>query len=85
MQLVRSMRVSLQRAGTAAAVAALTFLVSVAAAAAQDRRAEVVRIPFPRDEGSLTPYSFELGYPLVTLIYDTVMWRRLGPPPRSKP
>jgi peptide/nickel transport system substrate-binding protein len=82
MQLVRSMRVFLQRAGTAAAVAALTFLVSVAAAAAQDRRAEVVRIPFPQDEGSLTPYSFELGYPLVTLIYDTVMWRDAAGVPR---
>ncbi len=76
------MRALLRRAGTAAAVAALTLLVSVAAAAAQDRRAEVVRIPFPQDEGNLTPYSFELGYPLVTLIYDTVMWRDAAGVPR---
>ncbi len=30
---------------------------------------------FPVDDGSLTPYSFELGYQLVTLVYDTVMIR----------
>ncbi len=35
-----------------------------------------MRIPFPGDDGSLTPYTFELGYPLVTLIYDTLMWRK---------
>lgn len=35
----------------------------------------VVRLPFPQDDGSLTPYTFELGYPLVTLVYDTLMWR----------
>ncbi len=37
--------------------------------------APLVRVPFPRHEGTLTPYSFELGYPLVTLIYDTLLWR----------
>jgi len=35
----------------------------------------VVRIPFPHEDGSLTPYTFELGYPLVTLVYDTLLWR----------
>jgi len=35
----------------------------------------VVRIPFPRDDGSLTPFSFQLGYPLMTLVYDTLLWR----------
>ena len=34
-----------------------------------------VQIPFPRDDGSLTPYSFQLGYPLLTLVYDTLLWR----------
>ncbi len=34
-----------------------------------------VRIPFPEDDGSLTPYTFQIGYPLVTLVYDTLMWR----------
>lgn len=37
--------------------------------------APLVRIPFPQDDGSLTPYTFELGYPLVTLVYDTLLWR----------
>lgn len=35
----------------------------------------LVRIPFPAEDGSLTPYTFQLGYPLVTLIYDTLLWR----------
>ena len=37
--------------------------------------ADLVRIPFSQDDGSLTPYSFELGYPFMTLIYDTLFWR----------
>lgn len=35
----------------------------------------VVRLPFPQEDGTLTPYTFELGYSLVTLIYDTLLWR----------
>jgi len=35
----------------------------------------VVRVPFPQEDGSLTPYTFELGYQLMTLAYDTLMWR----------
>lgn len=38
-------------------------------------REPVVRLPFPQDDGTLTPYTFELGYSLVTLIYDTLLWR----------
>jgi peptide/nickel transport system substrate-binding protein len=52
---------------------AVSLTASTAAVAQQPR--ELVRIPFPQDDGSLTPYSFELGYPLVTLIYDTLLWR----------
>lgn len=37
--------------------------------------AAVVRLPFPQEDGSLTPYTFELGYSLVTLVYDTLLWR----------
>lgn len=50
----------------------------------QDHReqAPLVRIPFPQDEGNLTPYTFELGYPLVTLVYDTLMWRDTDGVPR---
>jgi peptide/nickel transport system substrate-binding protein len=40
--------------------------------------AERVRIAWPRDDGTLTPYTFELGYPLMTLIYDTLLWRDQG-------
>lgn len=42
---------------------------------AGDAVTPVVRFPFPRDDGTLTPYTFELGYQLVTLIYDTLLWR----------
>ncbi|MEO6121902.1 MAG: ABC transporter substrate-binding protein [Acidimicrobiales bacterium] len=38
-------------------------------------RAALVRLPFPQDDGSLTPYTFELGYQLMSLIYDTLLWR----------
>lgn len=34
-----------------------------------------VRLPFPQEDGTLTPYTFELGYSLVTLVYDTLLWR----------
>ncbi len=37
--------------------------------------APLVRLPFPQEDGSLTPYTFELGYPLMTLVYDTLLWR----------
>lgn len=43
--------------------------------------ARALRIPFPQDDGTLTPYTFELGYPLVTLIYDTLMLRSGGGSP----
>lgn len=59
---------------TAIVLASLT--VTAVSGAQGGRAAERVRIPFPGDDGSLTPYTFELGYPLVTLIYDTLMWRK---------
>lgn len=37
--------------------------------------ADLLRMPFPEDEGSLTPYDFGRAYSLLTLVYDTVMWR----------
>lgn len=42
----------------------------------------LVRMPFPQDDGSLTPYTFELGYPLLTLVYDTLLWRDAGGVPQ---
>lgn len=35
---------------------------------------EVIRIPWSRDDGSLTPFSFQTAYPLMTLVYDTLLW-----------
>ncbi|MDQ3719897.1 MAG: ABC transporter substrate-binding protein [Actinomycetota bacterium] len=60
-------------------------IVSVAASSAPSAQAQntarEVRIPISKDDGSLTPYTFQLNYPLVTLIYDTLMWRdRSGEP-----
>lgn len=45
-------------------------------------RAPVVRIPFPQDDGSLTPYTFELGYQLMSLVYDSLLWRDAEGVPR---
>lgn len=56
-----------------AALAALPAAPAPAAAAAP--APDVLRIPFPQYDGGLTPYTFELGYPLMTLIYDTLLWR----------
>ena len=44
----------------------------------QGNTADRVRIAWPRDDGTLTPYTFEVGYPLMTLVYDTLMWRGEG-------
>ena len=57
------------------ALALLAAAVPAPATAVGLPPAKRVRIPFPRYDGTLTPYTFELGYPLVTLIYDTLMWR----------
>lgn len=44
-------------------------------AAAQSATTARVRLPFPAYDGTLTPYTFALGYPLMTLVYDTLLWR----------
>ncbi|HWC25131.1 MAG TPA: ABC transporter substrate-binding protein, partial [Solirubrobacteraceae bacterium] len=75
----------------AAAARALILLLAVgivagspapAVAAAPQPAVEELRIPFPQYDGGLTPYTFELGYPLVTLVYDTLMLRDTGGTPR---
>ncbi len=53
-----------------------------AVAVAAPSTASVVRVPFPRYDGTLTPYTFVLGYPLVTLVYDTLTWRDAGGVPQ---
>lgn len=59
------------------AVVVASFLVPIGPAAGQPAQppVPVVRFPFPQDDGSLTPYTFELGYQMVTLVYDTLFWR----------
>lgn len=64
------------RPGIAPAASATAAPVAVPATA-------LVRLPFPQDDGSLTPYTFDLGYPLLTLIYDTLLWR--GPDGEPQP
>ncbi len=60
-------------------LAALALTASVAGARVPEAEAQgpakVVRLPLPVYDGTLTPYTFELGYPLVTLVYDTLLWR----------
>ncbi|MBA3747321.1 MAG: hypothetical protein H0W96_07470 [Solirubrobacterales bacterium] len=53
-----------------------------ASADAGPSTADVVRLPFPGYAGTLTPYTFGLGYPLMTLVYDTLMWRDASGVPR---
>ena len=57
---------------------------SPAAVAASGDSAAVARVtlPFPAYDGTLTPYTFGLGYPLVTLVYDTLLWRDAAGIPR---
>ena len=69
-------------------LAALAASVAPAATAASGRLPDgratggVLRIPFPKDDGSLTPYTFEQGYALLTLLYDTLLWRDADGVPR---
>lgn len=74
----------------AAAICATVFTAHAGASAGspspagqtQRPSAALLRIPFPQDDGSLTPYTFDLGYSLMTLVYDTVMWRDANGVPR---
>ncbi|MCA1656750.1 MAG: ABC transporter substrate-binding protein, partial [Actinobacteria bacterium] len=59
----------------AGVAAALSTMTAVAQTPPPTPAAPLLRIPFPRDDGNLTPYTFTIGYPLVALVYDTLMWR----------
>jgi peptide/nickel transport system substrate-binding protein len=65
---------------SAICLAGLAALSATATARSGDAR--TVRLPFPVYDGSLTPYTFGLGYPLVTLVYDTLLWRDVDGVPR---
>ncbi|MDQ6777930.1 MAG: ABC transporter substrate-binding protein [Actinomycetota bacterium] len=67
----------------AAVIAALALALQAGPSVAQPRLGTVVRLPFPSYDGTLTPYTFELGYPLVTLVYDTLFWRGADGLPRA--
>lgn len=63
-------------------VASLGSVFTFPPSAAGQTEPEVLRLPFPQYDGSLTPYTFQLGYPLVTLVYDTLLWRDAAGIPR---
>ena len=63
------------RAALIASLALIGSAVLAPAAGAQERRTELLRVSFPSEDGSLTPYTFTNGYPLVMLMYDSLTWR----------
>ena len=72
--MVCAVATTLARALTVLFVGGLLAL-APAPAAAQTAGPDVLRLSLPQYDGGLTPYTFELGYPLMTLVYDTLLWR----------
>ena len=70
------------RIALVALVLALSAAGALAPIASAQSRAPLVRLPFPAYDGTLTPYTFEAGYPLMTLVYDTILWRDANGVPR---
>ncbi len=72
------------RAARLAAALGLVVLLpaTVGAAHAAAATTPVVHVPFPQEDGGLTPYTFELGYGLMTLVYDTLLQRDASGTPR---
>jgi peptide/nickel transport system substrate-binding protein len=60
------------------AIVATLWVAGTASGAAPN----TLRIAFPSEDGSLTPYTFETGYPLMMLVYDALMWRDAAGTPR---
>ncbi len=58
----------------------IASLAAAGSAAAQDTK--TLRVSFPSEDGSLTPYTFATGYPLVMLVYDSLTWRDADGIPR---
>lgn len=49
---------------------------ATASAAHANEQVDALRLPFPQDVGGLHPTSsFDVGYPLISLVYDTLLWR----------
>ncbi len=55
--------------------AALAVALAIAPAPASAQQPTTLRVAFPSEDGSLTPYTFTNGYALMTLVYDTLSWR----------
>lgn len=55
--------------------------VAAVPAPARAARGSLVRLPYAYD-GTLTPYTFTNAYALVTLVYDTLLWRDADGVPR---
>jgi peptide/nickel transport system substrate-binding protein len=68
------------RATVALAALVLACVLAVPAPA-QATRGALVRLPYAY-EGTLTPYTFANAYGLVTLVYDTLLWRDADGIPR---
>lgn len=68
--------------GLLARHAALVAALVLTAAAPAQAAPEALRLPFPQDDGTLTPYTFETGYPLLMLVYDSITWRDADGIPR---
>lgn len=73
---------SARRSVLSAFAASLVASVATASVLAESNDTRRVRLPFPAYDGTLTPYTFGLGYPLVTLVYDTLLWRDANGVPR---
>ena len=57
------------------AILAATVLMTVSSLAFADHTGRTVRVAITQDEGTLTPYTYQTGYPgyeLMTLVYDTL-------------
>jgi len=63
-------------------IVCLAAAVAPSPASARAPDTPLVRLPFPSYDGTLTPYTFTLGYPLVTLVYDPLFWRDANGIPR---
>ena len=79
---LRAMRRSVARCCALAGLALLLVAGPAVATAAAQTTVDRVRLPFPAYDGTLTPYTFGTGYPLVTLVYDTLLWRDASGIPR---
>ncbi|HTN24068.1 MAG TPA: ABC transporter substrate-binding protein [Solirubrobacteraceae bacterium] len=63
------------RRSTTLVLVALAAALAVTPPAAGAQQRKVLRVAFPSEDGSLTPYTFTNGYALMTLVYDTLSWR----------